>query len=178
MKGVMAHDWFPRPLPRNVALADRSWLYSSFAFIHCRSTRPAAVRLGRSSGVYNGFFDLGPEGEVQIGEYCTLVNVIIATNGRVSIGDYCLLSHEVVIADGPYATPWRDAATASACGASGGVVLADDVWIGAGAVLITGARIGAGSIVGAGAVVDFEVPPEAVVAGNPASIVGSRERRT
>lgn len=51
--------------------------------------------------------------------------------------------------------------------------LGDDVWIGAGAVLLRGARIGNGAIVGAGAVVDFEVPAGAVVAGNPARVVGA-----
>jgi acetyltransferase-like isoleucine patch superfamily enzyme len=38
-------------------------------------------------------------------------------------------------------------------------------------VLLAGAQIGDGAIVGAGAVVDFEVPPGAVAAGNPARIV-------
>ena len=39
-------------------------------------------------------------------------------------------------------------------------------------MLTSGARLGAGAVVGAAAVVDFEVPPYAVVAGNPARIVG------
>ena len=56
------------------------------------------------------------------------------------------------------------------------IVLEDDVWVGMGAVLLGGAHIGAGSIVGAGAVVDFAVPPEVVVAGNPARIVRSLAR--
>ena len=176
MSRAMAHDWFPRPLPANVALADRSWLYSSFAFAHCRSTQPNAVRVGPSSGVYNGFFDLGPNGEVTIGAYCTLVYVIVATNGCVTIGDYCFLSHEVVIADSAYATPWRsDARVAPERKRAEAIVLGDDVWIGAGAVLLSGARIGPGSIVGAGAVVDFEVPPDVIVAGNPARVVGPAE---
>jgi acetyltransferase-like isoleucine patch superfamily enzyme len=178
MSAILAHDWFPRPLPRNVELGERSWLYSSFAFIHCRSGRPAALRLGRSSGIYNAFFDLGPEGEVAIGEYCTLVDVIIASNGRVSVGDYCFLSHEVVIADSPHAMPWRDGDTRTTHSGTRGVVLEDDVWIGAGAILLGGARIGAGSIVGSGAVVDFEVPRDVIVAGNPARVVGPTERRT
>src|SRR5206468_389872 len=60
----LAHDWYPVPVPANVVLGDRSWLYSSFAFLHFRSQRPAAVRIGRASGIYVGsFFDLGPDGE-------------------------------------------------------------------------------------------------------------------
>jgi acetyltransferase-like isoleucine patch superfamily enzyme len=49
-----------------------------------------------------------------------------------------------------------------------------NAWIGARAVLLAGAQIGDDAIVGAGAVVDFEVPPGAVAAGNPARIVRLR----
>ena len=51
------------------------------------------------------------------------------------------------------------------------IVVGRNSWIGARAVLLTGAVIGEGAIVGAAAVVDFEVPPFATVAGNPARIV-------
>lgn len=44
--------------------------------------------------------------------------------------------------------------------------------IGAGAVILPGADIGEGAMVGAGAVVTAFVPPRAIVAGNPARIVG------
>jgi virginiamycin A acetyltransferase len=53
-------------------------------------------------------------------------------------------------------------------------VVGPDCWIGHGAILLPGARLGAGVIVGAGAVVAGEVPPYAVVAGNPARIVRRR----
>jgi acetyltransferase-like isoleucine patch superfamily enzyme len=169
---VLAHDWFQRPLPANVSLAESSWLYSSYAFVHCRSTHAAALRLGPFSGVYDGFFDLGPEGHVEVGKYSTLVDVIVATNGAVRIGDYCFLAHDVFIAAHAFSTPvaTRPSHDRYACS---DVVIEDDVWIGMGAVLLGGAHIGAGSIVGAGAVVDFTVPPDVIVAGNPARIVRS-----
>ncbi|MGL4281113.1 MAG: CatB-related O-acetyltransferase, partial [Albidovulum sp.] len=47
-------------------------------------------------------------------------------------------------------------------------VIGPDCWIGHGALILPGARLGPGVIVGAGAVVAGEVPPYAVVAGNPA----------
>ena len=53
-------------------------------------------------------------------------------------------------------------------------VVGADCWIGHGATLLPGARLGAGVIVGAGAVVRGEVPPYALVAGNPARIVRHR----
>ncbi len=51
------------------------------------------------------------------------------------------------------------------------IVIEDDVWIGADARILKGVRVGARSIVGSGAVVTRSVPPDVVVAGNPARIV-------
>jgi virginiamycin A acetyltransferase len=53
-------------------------------------------------------------------------------------------------------------------------VIGPDVWIGHGALILPGARLGAGVIVGAGAVVGGEVPPYAIVAGNPARVIRYR----
>ena len=58
------------------------------------------------------------------------------------------------------------------------IVIEDDVWIGAGVVVLPGRRIGRGSIVGAGSVVAHDVPPFAVVAGNPAQVVKYRDHPT
>ena len=48
------------------------------------------------------------------------------------------------------------------------VIIEDDVWIGAGVVVLPGVRVGRGSIIGAGAVVTADVPAYNVVAGVPA----------
>ncbi len=50
----------------------------------------------------------------------------------------------------------------------GGVIIEDDCWIGAGAIILNGITIGKGSVVGAGSVVTKDVPPYTIVAGNPA----------
>jgi maltose O-acetyltransferase len=54
------------------------------------------------------------------------------------------------------------------------IVVEDDVWIGARAIILKGVRIGTGAIVAAGAVVTRDVPPRAIVAGNPASVIRYR----
>jgi acetyltransferase-like isoleucine patch superfamily enzyme len=51
------------------------------------------------------------------------------------------------------------------------VVIEDDAWIGASAVILKGTTIGTGAIVGAGAVVTKDVPAFAVAIGNPARVV-------
>lgn len=53
-------------------------------------------------------------------------------------------------------------------------VIGHDVWLGYGSMVLPGARIGHGSIIGAGAVVRGEIPPYAVVTGNPGTVVRHR----
>lgn len=48
------------------------------------------------------------------------------------------------------------------------IVIGDNVWIGAGAVVLPGVTIGKNAVVGAGSVVTKDVEPDTVVAGNPA----------
>lgn len=57
------------------------------------------------------------------------------------------------------------------------VVIDDDVWIGAGAIILPGVHIGRGAVIGAGAVVTRDVSPFAVVAGVPARLVRKLEER-
>lgn len=51
------------------------------------------------------------------------------------------------------------------------VTIGDDVWIGIRAIILPGVTIGKGAIVAAGAVVTKDVPPYAIVGGNPARII-------
>jgi len=56
----------------------------------------------------------------------------------------------------------------------GGICIGDDVWIGAGAVLLDGAVVGNGAVIGALSLVRGEVEPYAIVAGAPARRIGTR----
>jgi len=54
------------------------------------------------------------------------------------------------------------------------VVIENDVWIGAKAVILKGVTIGKGSVIGAGSVVTRSIPPYSVAVGNPAKVIRSR----
>lgn len=59
-------------------------------------------------------------------------------------------------------------------GDSAMVVVQDDVWIGHGAIVMSGVTIGTGAVVAAGAVVTKDVAPYSIVGGNPAKLIKMR----
>jgi chloramphenicol O-acetyltransferase type B len=54
------------------------------------------------------------------------------------------------------------------------VSIGHDVWLGRSVIVLPGVTIGDGAVVGAGSVVTKEVPPYAIVAGNPARLIRYR----
>jgi len=58
---------------------------------------------------------------------------------------------------------------------SKGIVIEDNVWIGAGAMIFDGVSIGRGTIIGAGAIVNRDIPPYSIAVGSPAKVI--RDRR-
>jgi acetyltransferase-like isoleucine patch superfamily enzyme len=101
-----------------------------------------------------------------VGEYS-----VIRGQGGVSIGDRVYTSpFTQIIAvnhvfDDPSLPFTEQGITAR------GIVIEDDVWLGADAVVTDGVKVGKGAVVAAGAVVTKNVPPHTVVAGIPAKPV-------
>jgi acetyltransferase-like isoleucine patch superfamily enzyme len=174
----LPHDWFEADLPSNVVIGPGSWLYSSYAFLHYRSSQPVGVRVGCESGIYDGtFFDLGPNGSIRIGDYTTIVGAIICSDGEVEIGDYCLIAHEVVLADVSCGIPGAPSAAMDGVKEKRGITIGRNCWIATGAILLGGARVGENSIVAAHTVVDFEIPSGKMVVGNPPRILDLPQAR-
>ena len=91
--------------------------------------------------------------------------------GGIYIGDRSLIGHNVVLAtlNHPLPPSQRSSLVPKP------IHIEEDVWIGAGAVVLPGVRIGRGSVVAAGAVVTKDVPPMTVVGGVPAKPIKTIE---
>ncbi len=106
---------------------------------------------------------------VGIGTHCTFIC-------DVQIGDKVLIASFVAILnsdDHNYDLVGK-AMWDSGRGDKFRIMIEDDVWIGHGAVLLSPVRVGRGAIVAAGSVVVKDVPPYAIVGGNPARIIKMR----
>lgn len=94
--------------------------------------------------------------------------------GGISIGDRVLIGHNVVLATINHGIRPEERHV----NAIAPIVVGDDVWIGAGAVVLPGVSIGDGAIVAAGAVVSRDVAPRTIVGGAPARFIRSIDDRT
>ena len=100
--------------------------------------------------------------DVAFGEYSH-----IRANGGLRIGSRVMIASHVIITSRahPLELP-RYGITEDQS-----IEIGDDVWIGAGAVVLPGVRIGTGAVIAAGAVVTQNVEPHTVVAGVPARAI-------
>ncbi len=101
-----------------------------------------------------------------VGEYS-----VIRGQGGVTIGDRVYTSPftQIIAVNHVFDDPKRPFVEQGIT--AEGIVIDDDVWLGAGAVITDGVRVGRGAVVAAGAVVTKDVPPHTVVGGVPARIL-------
>jgi acetyltransferase-like isoleucine patch superfamily enzyme len=100
--------------------------------------------------------------------------VFLHSAGGLTIGERVGLGPHVKIITSVHEDPGRDVPILDGAIAFSPVVLEDGCDVGVGAVILPGVTVGRGAQVGAGAVVTRDVPPYAVVAGNPARVLRSR----
>jgi acetyltransferase-like isoleucine patch superfamily enzyme len=109
------------------------------------------------------------QGRIEIGDYVLLSpGIRISASDEIVIGDSVMMANGVHISDsdwhGLYDRTERDARPAP-------VHIHDNAWLGDHCVILKGVTVGENSVVGANAVVTKDVPPNVVVAGNPARVV-------
>jgi len=112
----------------------------------------------------------GVDGELIVGQFCSIANGVTVLLGGEHRTD--------TVTTYPFSVwqqRWPGAAGIDGrARTKGDVVIGNDVWIGLSAMILSGVHIGDGAVVGAGSMVTKDVPPYAIVGGNPAQVIRMR----
>ncbi len=120
-----------------------------------------------------GAFRVGKYKNVKVGNF-TKINQGVYIQGlyNTEIGEYVVLSRGVMIFDSGL-----DITSMSSNGftlhVESFVKIKNNVWVGAGAIILPGVTIHENSVIAAGSIVTKDVPPNTIVGGNPAKIIKS-----
>ena len=96
-------------------------------------------------------------------------NCVIIDVAKVTIGDNVMFGPNVSVITAGHPVHPQVRATAYEYGIP--ISIGDNVWIGAGAIVLPGVTIGANTVIGAGSVVTKDIPENVVAAGNPCKVI-------
>lgn len=139
---------------------------------------PGGIAIGENSRVMHGavlhvynFRDL-PHAFIHIGRDSLISELnVLRGQGGITIGDrvYTGPLVQILAVNHVYSDPTRPIIEQGITAV--GIVVEDDCWIGAGAIITDGVRVGRGAVVAAGAVVTQDVPAHTLVGGVPARVL-------
>ncbi len=145
------------------------------------SVRGTLIEIGARTMV-DAFVKIKPTGgmgECVIGADCAINSgTVIYTGNGVRIGQGVAIAANCTLAPTNHQIADRDRPIREQGfqPSKGGITIEDDVWLGAGVVVLDGAVIRRGAVIAAGAVVRGEVEPFAIYGGVPARRIGERGR--
>ena len=180
-------DWFTNGIPANIKLAENVYIDTSYGFSGFHSENQEAMTLGKGSGCYDrATFITGVNGSMSFGEFNILNGTTFICNKNITVGSHCMFAWGSVVTDS-----WIDHGSPSISlrrkileqtstdihrkipysGDPIPVIIEDNVWIGFDAVVLPGVRLGRGSVIGSKSIITKDVPPYAIIVGNPARII-------
>ena len=121
--------------------------------------------------------------EIGRGSYGSLNIINFSDNYKLKMGSYCSVAENVyfiVCGEHRYDTissyPFKVRYCAHKFEAlsKGDIIIEDDVWFGENVTVLSGVHIGQGALIAAGSIVTKDIPPYAIVAGNPAKVIKNR----
>lgn len=141
---------------------------------HRRKNKHNLTYIGSGNNSHNIAIGKNTYGEINYFDYHDGCHLIIGENCSIAKKVFFLMGGEhsyLTFTTYPYKAFFEE----KVCSYNkGDIVLEDDVWVGYGATILSGVTIGKGAIIGACSVVTKNVPPYAIVAGNPARVLKMR----
>jgi acetyltransferase-like isoleucine patch superfamily enzyme len=163
--------------PQFIVAIYYSLKYHCYVSIQARVQLTGKIAFGKGT-VVKPFAILQTQG----GRICTGENCAISSFNHIStgiedviLGDYVRIGPSVTILGGSRNFMRKDLLIIQQGSYHKGVIIEDDVLVGAGVVILPGCRIGKGAVIGAMSLVNRDVTAYSIVAGIPAKVIGERE---
>jgi len=124
-------------------------------------------------------FVTGVNGKIIIGNNCDFNGTCFVAYEKIVVGDYCQFASSTLISDTDFHPVDPETRLLQMKGSiinfesvnKKRITIGNNVWVGWGSIILKGVSIGDNSVIAAGSIVVTDVPPNCIVAGNPAKVV-------
>jgi len=137
-----------------------------------------SLKIGNNVTVGRGTSIICKGGDIDIGENCSFgSNNFIASESILRMGQYVFTAGNTsIIAGGNHLYEQTDIPVRlQPVVSKGGIIMDDDIWIGASSTILDGVRIGKGAVVGAASLVNKRIRPYTINVGTPSQTIKRRE---
>jgi len=144
------------------------------------SVRGSHIDIGANS-IVDSFVKIKPaggEGNLVVGENCVINSgTVLYTGNGINIGNFVAIAANCTFAPVNHEYMKKDELIRNQGfkPSKGGIIVEDDVWIGANCVLLDGAFLRKGCVIAAGSIIRGEIGAYSVNAGYPLKIIGNRQ---
>jgi len=164
--------------PHKIRLGERT-VIDDEAVLDAKGQNNQGLTIGRNAYIGRGAILSCKEGSIEVGDYCNIsARCTILSETRVRLGRYCFLAGNCyLVAGGNHSLDRIDLPIMFQPSLSkGGIDIGEDVWLGAGVIILDGVAIGRGTVVGAGSVVTHSLPEYSVVTGSRVKKIWDRRQ--
>lgn len=163
--------------PKKISI-HKGCVIDDYVNIGVRGSESSSIEINENNFIGRGTEIKVREGQIKIDSFSSLGSNcrISVAEGNIEIGKYVFMAAYCYVGGGNHKTDRTDIPIAhQGFDSKGGVIIGDDVWIGANSVIADGVKIGKGSIIGACSYVNKDIPEYSVVFGIPAKVYKSRK---
>jgi acetyltransferase-like isoleucine patch superfamily enzyme len=137
--------------------------------------RGGSIIIGNKCEIHRGAQLLAYGGSIEIGDDCSInPGCILYGHGGLKIGSHVRIAAHVIIVPANHVFVDADRLIRDQGESRQGIVIADDVWLGARVTVLDGVTIARGCVIGAGSVLTTSTEPYGIYVGVPAKRIRSR----
>jgi acetyltransferase-like isoleucine patch superfamily enzyme len=153
--------------PHKITVGANSFIDDNVV-LDAKGSANEGIRIGENAYIGRNTILSCKEGSIYLDDYCNIsANCSLLSESEIRLGKYCFLAGECyLVAGGNHnisntSTPIMFQPSLT----KGGIKIGEDVWLGAGVIVLDGVAIGKGSVIGAGAVVAASLPEYSYAVG-------------